>query len=273
MEKIEKYYETLTEMAVQYAPKLALAILTLVAGLIAIKLTVNFTKKQLMNKGADPSLIPFVSGILNIALKVTLLVAVVGMVGVKTTSFVAIIGAAGLAIGLALQGSLSNFAGSILILIFKPYQVGDVVEMQGESGVITEIMIFNTKMTTFDNKVVFIPNGKIANDNITNISFNDIRRVDFKFGIGYPDDIDKAKSVFREILEGDARIIKDKGVTVKLAELGDSSVNFNVRGWCTKEDYWDIHFYVNEKVYEKFDEVEGLSIPFPQMDVHVDQEK
>jgi len=272
MEKIEKYYETLTEMAVQYAPKLALAILTLVAGLIAIKLTVNFTKKQLMNKGADPSLIPFVSGILNIALKVTLLVAVVGMVGVKTTSFVAIIGAAGLAIGLALQGSLSNFAGSILILIFKPYKVGDVVEMQGESGVITEIMIFNTKMTTFDNKVVFIPNGKIANDNITNISFNDTRRIDFKFGIGYPDDIDKAKSVFREILEGDARIIKDKGVTVKLAELGDSSVNFNVRGWCTKEDYWDIYWDTMEATKKALDKNE-ISIPFPQRDVHIFNQK
>ena len=260
MENVEKYYKMLSEMAVKYAPKLALAILTLVAGLIAIKLVVNFTKKQLNHKGADPSLIPFVTGILNISLKVTLLVAVVGMVGVKTTSFVAIIGAAGLAVGLALQGSLSNFAGSILIL------------MQGESGVITEIMIFNTKMTTFDNKVIFIPNGKIANDNITNISFNDIRRIDFKFGIGYADDIDKAKSVFREILESDSRIIKDKGVTVKLAELGDSSVNFNVRGWCTKEDYWDIYWDTMEATKKALDK-NDISIPFPQRDVHLFNEK
>lgn len=272
MENVEKYYKQITEMAVEYAPKLALAILTLIFGWIAIKIVIGFVKKQLTKSHVDVSLVPFVAGVLSVVLKATLLVAVAGMVGIKTTSFVAIIGAAGLAVGLALQGSLSNFAGSVLILFFKPFKVGDVVEMQGESGTVEEIKLLYTKIATFDNKVIFMPNGKVANDNIKNISFNDIRRVDFTFGIGYDDDIDRAKSIFREILEKDSRIIQDKGLTVKLSELADSSVNFIVRCWAKKEDYWDIYWDTMESTKKALDS-NNISIPYPQRDVHIHNSK
>lgn len=272
LDKVEKYSDTIAEMAIEYAPRLALAIVTLVVGLVVIGFVLRFLVRQLNNSGADPSLTPFVRGILSVILKIVLLVAVAGMVGIKTTSFVAVIGAAGLAVGLALQGSLSNFAGSILILFFKPYKVGDVVEIQGETGTIEEIQIFNTKMTTFDNKVIFIPNGKVANNNIKNISYNPTRRLDFTFGIGYSDDIDLAKDTIREVISKHSdKLVKDKDVFVKVTKLNDSSVDFAVKIWVAQEDFWDLNHAIIEEVKKAFD-AKDISIPFPQRDVHIFQE-
>jgi small conductance mechanosensitive channel len=194
------------------------------------------------------------------------------MVGIATTSFVAILGAAGLAIGLALQGSLANFAGGVLILLFKPFKVGDYIEAQGYSGTVNEIQIFNTILKSLDNKTIIIPNGNLSNDCITNYSTEPLRRVDFVFGIGYEDDIKKAKEVLLTIIKSDSRVLKEPEPFVSIGELGDSSVNFTVRVWCNKEAYWDVYFDMFEKVKLEFDK-QGISIPFPQRDVHLYQTK
>ena len=192
------------------------------------------------------------------------------MIGIETTSFVAIIGAAGLAVGLALQGSLANFAGGVLILLFKPFKVGDVVETQGYLGKVHEIRIFNTVMKTFDNKTIIIPNGAVSGSSIVNFSTEPQRRVDMTFGIGYGDDIKKAKQILQNLVDADSRILKEPAPQIALSELGDSSVNFVVRVWCEAAEYWNIYFEMQEKVKMTFDQ-EGISIPFPQRDVHLYQ--
>jgi small conductance mechanosensitive channel len=200
-------------------------------------------------------------------------ITVFTQLGIEMTSFIAILGAAGLAIGMAFSGTLSNLAGGVMILVFKPYKVGDFIEAQGETGTVSEIQIFHTILLTPDNKTIIVPNGPLSNGNLTNYSMQPTRRVDFTFGFGYGEDLKLAKETVLEIVKSHPKVMKDPEPFVRLGSLGDSSVNLTVRIWAKKEDYWDIHFYVNEKVYEKFDEVEGLSIPFPQMDVHVDQLK
>jgi len=268
---LTKHYDTIIELGIRYIPKLALAILTLFIGLIIVGFLVRFIVKTLENKDVDKSIIPFIRGIINVALKVILLITVAGMVGIKTTSFVAVLGAAGLAIGLALQGSLANFSGSLILLFFKPYEVGDVVDIQGETGVVDEIQIFNTKMTTFDNKVIYIPNGKIANDNIKNLSKNSKRRVDFTFGIGYGDSIDEAKKIFKKVASSEEKVLKNEDVFVKVTHLNDSSVDFAVRVWCETSDYWDVYHSIIENTKKELDNA-GISIPFPQRDIHLYQE-
>ena len=190
------------------------------------------------------------------------------MLGIQMTSFIAILGAAGLAVGLALQGSLANFAGGVLILLFKPFKVGDFIDAVGFSGTVKEIQVFSTKMTTPDNKTIIIPNGNLANSSMTNYSTQTQRRVDFVFGIGYNDDIKKAKSVINELIYKDERILKDPEPLVVVSELGDSSVNLTVRVWSKSADYWGIFFDMQESVKLKFDE-QGISIPYPQQDVHL----
>ena len=190
------------------------------------------------------------------------------MLGVEMTSFIAILGAAGLAVGMALSGTLQNFAGGVMLLIFKPFKVGDFIEAQGYAGVVKEIQIFNTIITTGDNKTIIIPNGGLSTSSMVNYSTMPTRRVDWTFGIGYGDDVDKAKEVLKKLLSEDARILKDPEPFIAVSELADSSVNFVVRAWVNGADYWGVFFDMNEKVYKTFDK-EGLNIPYPQMDVHI----
>ena len=272
MENFYTYLDDLIKLTVEYAPKLLLALVTLVVGFWLIKKVVKTTTKLLGAKSVDISLVKFLDSLLGITLKVLLLISVASMVGIATTSFVAILGAAGLAVGLALQGSLANFASGVLILLFKPYKVGDFIEGAGIKGSVDEIQIFNTILKTPDNKTIIIPNSQITSGSITNYSAEDTRRVDMTFGIGYSDDIDKAKTVFNKLLQEDSRVLKDPEPVIVLSELGDSSVNFSVRPWAKKEDYWGLYFDMQEKVKKAFD-AENISIPFPQTDVHLFQEK
>jgi len=273
MEKIDIYVERGTSIAMDYAPKLASAIVILILGLWIINAFIKFVKKTMTKRGVDASLVPFTSSLANVVLKAMLLISVASMMGIQTTSFIAILGAAGLAIGLALQGSLANFAGGVLILLFKPFKVGDVIETQGFLGSVTGIQIFNTVLNTPDNKKIIIPNGAVSSGAITNFSAEEKRRVDMVFGIGYTDDIKKTKETLLKIISSDSRIISEPAEPfVAVKELADSSVNFVVRVWVNAADYWGVYFDMQESVKLTFDK-EKISIPFPQRDVHLFQEK
>lgn len=256
------------EQALIYAPKLLLAIVTFFVGLWIIKAVTATIGRQMGRKNIDASLRHFLVSLSRISLKVLLFITVAGMVGIQMTSFIAIVGAAGLAVGLALQGSLGNFAGGVLILLFKPFKVGDFIEAQGFSGTVDRIQIFNTILKTPDNKTVIIPNGGLSNESIINYSTEEQRRVDLDVGIGYDDDIDKAKKVMMDLIKADKRVLTDPAPQIKLKELGDSSVNFSVRMWAKGEEYWNIFFDMQENVKKAFDK-NKISIPFPQRDVHV----
>ncbi len=261
-------FNTGVEISLLYVPKIVAAIFTLLIGLWIIKLIVKVTGKAMIKKEVDASLQGFLRSLVGMMLKILLLITVISMMGVQMTSFIAILGAAGLAVGLALQGSLANFAGGVLLLLFKPYKVGDVIEAQGFIGGVHEIQIFNTILKTADKKTVIIPNGPLSNGSITNYSTEPQRRVDFTFGIGYNDDIDKATDVLDSVIKADSRILADPAPMVKVLELADSSVNFGVKVWCKTEDYWDIYFDMSGSVKKAFDAA-GISIPFPQTDVHL----
>lgn len=257
------------ELSMTYGPKLILAIATLIIGLWLIKRVVAAADRHFTSR-ADPTLGRFISNLSSVLLKAVLLIAVASMVGIETTSFVAILGAAGLAVGLALQGSLSNFAGGVLILMFKPFKVGDLIEAQGFIATVKEIQIFNTILKTADNRIVIIPNGALSNGSLVNINQEPQRRVDFVFGIGYGDDIDKAKNILETIAKGDSRVLSDPAPVIVVSELADSSVNFTVRLWVNTADYWGVYFDTHEAVKKSFDQ-QGISIPFPQQDVHMHQ--
>jgi len=197
---------------------------------------------------------------------------VLSMVGIQMTSFIAMLGAASLAVGLSLQGSLQNFAGGIIILILKPFRVGDFIDGQGHMGTVEDIQIFNTTLKTVDNKVITIPNGGLANSSITNFSKKETRRVDWTFGIAYGDSYQKARDIIQKLIDADSRIHKDPAPFIRLSSLGDNSVNIVVRVWLNAPDYWEVFFEMNEKVYDSFAK-EGINIPFPQMDVHLHQAK
>lgn len=264
----QKYIDQLTELAVLYVPKIAMAIIVLILGFGIIKLLTSALNKGMTRSKVDESLKPFLIGLFSNILKVLLVISVVGMLGVEMTSFIAILGAAGLAVGMALSGTLQNFAGGVMILIFKPFKVGDVIDAQGYIGSVAEIQIFNTILKTPDNKTIIIPNGGLSTSSMTNFSTEPQRRVDWTFGIGYGDDAVKAKTVLKRLCDEDTRILKDPEVFIAMSELADSSVNFVVRAWVESADYWGVFFDMNEKVYQVFAE-EGLNIPYPQMDVHV----
>ena len=260
--------DTAKEMALLYVPQLLMALLTLVIGWRIIGLVLKVLDKAMARSQVEVTLQRFLHSLGNVMLKALLLISVASMVGIETTSFIAILGAAGLAVGLALQGSLSNFAGGVLILLFKPYKVGDFIEAQGVAGVVDEIQIFTTMLKTGDNKTVIVPNGPMANGNIVNYSTKPTRRVDFVFGIGYDDDIDKARDILQGLLDGDDRVHKDPAPMVVVSELADSSVNFTVRAWVNSADYWGVYFDTTEAVKKSFDH-QGISIPYPQQDVHM----
>lgn len=253
-----------------YGPKLLGAIVVLIIGLWIIKIINKAVSRMLEKKDFDPSLEPFVRTLISVLLKIMLVISVMTMVGIQMTSFIAILGAAGLAVGLALSGTLQNFAGGALILSFKPFKVGDFIEAQGFMGTVYEIQVFNTMLKTPDNKVVIIPNGGLSTGAITNFSKEPTRRVAWSFGIAYGDDVDKARKVIRNLIDADNRILKDPEPFIGLGELADSSVNLTVRVWVNSEDYWGVFFDMNEKIYKIFDK-EGLNIPFPQMDIHLNK--
>lgn len=257
------------DLALEYGPKLAGAIVVWILGGIVIKALTRAFESILNNQKVDDSLKPFLKGIVGALLKVMLVLSVLGMLGIEMTSFVAILGAAGLAIGMALSGTLQNFAGGVMILIFKPFKNGDFIDAQGHTGIVSEIQIFNTILKTPDNKTIIIPNGGLSNGSMINYSSEEKRRVDWTFGIGYGDKTDDAKEILLKLMREDSRILSDPDKPfVAVSELGDSSVNFAVRAWVKSADYWGVFFDMNEKVYNTFDK-EGLNIPYPQMDVHV----
>lgn len=259
------------EYAMGYAPKILGALVVLVIGLWIISLITKGFGRMMAKRDTDPSLQGFLRSMVSILLKILLFISVMGMVGIEATSFIAIIGAAGLAVGLALQGTLANFAGGVMILLFKPYKVGDFIDGAGHMGSVKEIKIFTTTLNTPDNKLIIIPNAQLSNSSITNFSTMEQRRVDFTFGIAYGDDYDQAKKILENLIAADERILKDPEPFIALSELADSSVNLVVRVWAKGADYWGIFFDMNEKVYKTFTK-EGINIPFPQMDVHLVKE-
>ena len=261
-------YDKAIDFAVDFGPKVIGAILVLFIGMWLVKKVTKSISKVMEKRKVDPSLRPFLTSLISSVLKALLVISVMSMVGIQMTSFIALLGAAGLAIGMALSGTLQNFAGGVMILIFKPFKVGDFLEAQGYMGVIAEIQIFNTIITTVDNKTVIIPNGGLSTSSMINYSTQETRRVDFVFGIAYGDDLDKAKSIIRTIAENDTRVLKDPAPFVRMGEMADSSVNITTRLWVIAADYWDVHFDTMEEVYKQFN-AQGINIPFPQMDVHI----
>jgi small conductance mechanosensitive channel len=264
--------EAITALIIDYGLKILLALVVLIIGLWIIKIIMNAIIKTMTKRDVDPSLRVFLKSLLGMLLKIMLIISVISMLGVEMTSFVAILAAAGLAVGMALSGTLQNFAGGVMIILFKPFKVGDFIDAQGYSGTVKEIQIFNTILKTPDNKTIIIPNGGLSTGAMTNYSTEPQRRVDFVFGIGYGDDIDKARGVIEGLIAKDDRILKDPAPFVAVSELADSSVNFVVRVWADAGNYWGIFFDMTEAVKKAFDK-EGISIPFPQTDVHVHQVK
>lgn len=262
---------SLQELILPYLLNLVLAIITLIVGLWIVNKIISAVRKSLIKRNVDPSLVPFMSGIIKAILIVMLLISIAGMVGIETTSFIAVLGAAGLAIGLALQGSLANFAGGVLILILKPFKVGDVIEAQGVIAGVTEIQIFHTVLKSYDNKTIIIPNGPLYNNTIINYTTEPARKVEWVFGVSYDDDIDKVKQIIKEVVFTDERVMDRDTPFLKLAELADSSVNFKVRALVKQEDFWDIYFEKTEAIKKAFD-ANGISIPFPQLDAHLHSE-
>lgn len=262
---------TLTQLGIDYGLRIVAALATLVIGLYVVSIVRRIVVTMLDRSKVDPSLRSFLGSLVSILLKILVYITALGVLGIEMTSFIAIMGAAGLAIGMALSGTLQNFAGGVMILLFKPYKVGDVIEAQGYVGSVKEIQIFVTILTTPDNKTVLIPNGPLATGSLINYTTQATRRVDWTFGIAYGDDIDKAYAVLTRLIEADDRIHKEPAPFMALHALADSSVNIVVRVWVNSPDYWPVFFRMNEQVYKTFPK-EGLSIPFPQMDVHVHKE-
>jgi len=252
----------------EYGPSVLGALATLVIGLWVIKWVVKLINRGMTRGEVDESLKPFLLSLIGALLKVMLAISIMSMLGIAMTSFIAILGAAGLAVGMALSGTLQNFAGGVMILLFKPFKAGDYIEAQGYDGVVKEIQIFVTILTSVDNKTIILPNGSLSNGAMINYSTQATRRVDWVFGIGYGDDLKKAKSILKNLLEADSRILKDPEIFIGLGEMADSSINLTVRVWVNATDYWGVFFDTNEKVYDEFN-AGGINIPYPQMDVHV----
>lgn len=270
MENLNIYIQQLISMGIEYLPKLLLAILTLLIGLWLIKFVVKGIDKLMSARDVDKSLQFFLKRLVQAALRVMLIIIVVSMVGIETTSLIAALGASVLAIGLALQGSLANFAGGVLILLLKPFKVDDFIEVEGYTGRVREIRIFYTIIVTPQNQVITIPNSGVSNNAVVNFTAEKTRRLDLVFGIGYEDSIDKAREVMKSIIDKEERILKTPAPTIDIEELADSSVNFKLKLWTNTEDYWSTNYFMHEEVKKQFDK-NGISIPFPQRDVHLKQ--
>ncbi|MCW0481578.1 mechanosensitive ion channel family protein [Gaoshiqia sediminis] len=268
MEMIESFSTWITGIVVTYGVKFLVALVVLFIGLWVIRMITKAMSRVMEKKNVDASLRGFLNSLTGILLKAMLFITVISMMGIQMTSFVALLGAAGLAVGMALSGTLQNFAGGVMILIFKPFKVGDYIEAQGYAGSVSEIQIFITVLKTPDNKTIIIPNGGLSTGSLINYSAEENRRVDFSFGIAYGDDYDKAKSLLLKLIKLDSRILADPEPFVALGQLADSSVNITVRVWVNSSDYWGVFFDMNETVYKEF-EKNGMHIPFPQLDVHL----
>jgi len=254
-------------MLTAYTPRIFGALITLFIGFWLAGFLTRMARQAMTNREMDVTIVPFLCSLINVAVKVLVLLSAASMFGIQTTSFVAIASAMVFAVGLALQGSLGHFASGVLLLTFRPYKVGDMVNIGGSQGVVKEIQIFNTILATPDNRRIIIPNGVVTSGVITNVTGQEEMRIFVTFGIGYGDDIDKARAVIMKVAEECPQILHEKGVDIFVSELGDSSVNFTVRPWAKSADYWPVIFYLNEHVKKAFDR-EGVSIPFPQMDIH-----
>ncbi len=271
MEDLDGYKQLLQEgldWIWNFLPSLVTAIITLVVGLWIIRMINKLVKRFFDKHDYDEALETFLQSLIRAGLKFLLFVLVVTQLGVKSSSLVAMVGAAGLAVGLALQGSLANFAGGVLILLFKPFKVGDFISAQGVDGTVKEISIFTTKLNTFGNQVAIIPNGQLSNNNIINYNAEDTRRDKIDVGIGYGSNIKKAKDILLDICKADDRILKDPAPEVYVGALADSSVNLTLRFWAKNADFWGAHFHVMETLKLRFD-AEGIEIPFPQRDIHM----
>ncbi|RKQ51500.1 small conductance mechanosensitive channel [Roseivirga pacifica] len=270
IEQLETYVDKAVGLVIERGPNILLAILVLLIGLRLIKFFTKVLQKGFEKRNIDPTLRPFLSNLINWSLKALLFVSVAGMIGIGNTSFVAVIGAAGLAIGFALQGSLANFAGGVLIMLFKPYKVGDLIEAEGHLGVVEEIQIFVTKILSPQNRLIIIPNGTMSNGNIKNLTAKDHVRVDLTIGIAYDENIKDARKILMSVMTAHPKALAEPAPFVGVTELADSSINLAVRPWCHPSDYWDVYFEVLEECKEQLDKA-GITIPFPQRDVHLIQ--
>ncbi|KPA53713.1 mechanosensitive ion channel protein [Photobacterium leiognathi subsp. mandapamensis] len=258
------------DLLIQYAVNLVSALLILFIGNMIVKAVAGAVAKVLRKKDMDNAVVEFIHGLVRYLLFVIVLIAALSRIGVQTASVVAVIGAAGLAVGLALQGSLSNFAAGVLIVAFRPFKSGDFVEVAGVSGAVESIQIFSTELRTPDNKTVVVPNSSIIGNPITNYSRNATRRIDLVIGVSYKADLQKTKEVLTRVVNADSRVLKDPEPTIGVVALADSSVNFVVRPWVNTPDYWAVYFDLNQAIKEELDK-EGIEIPFPQMDVHLNK--
>ncbi len=267
MGTLDGWQDQLLPMVVNYGSQLLLALVTLLAGWWIIGRITRAVQALLQRRNVDPTLHSFIGTLVNIGLKALLLVSVAGMVGIETTSFIALIGAAGLAVGLALQGSLANFAGGILILVLRPFRVGEYIQAQGVEGTVDNIQIFHTLLKTADNKTVIVPNGTLSNGNIINFSRQPTRRVSIDLRISYGDNVKHARKVLLQLAHADSRVLKDPAPAVWLATLGESSVDLSLRVWTKTDDYWGVFWGLQEQAKEVF-EIEGITIPYPQRTMH-----
>ncbi|MEZ8785248.1 small-conductance mechanosensitive channel MscS [Vibrio splendidus] len=266
----EQWLANNSDLFIQYGVNIISALIILFIGNLIVKAVANSVSKVLQKKKMDRAVVEFVHGLVRYLLFVIVLIAALGRLGVQTASVVAVIGAAGLAVGLALQGSLSNFAAGVLIVAFRPFKSGDYVEIGGVAGSVDSIQIFQTVLTTPDNKMVVVPNGSVIGSPITNYSRHDTRRIDLMIGVSYNADLQKTKALLTKICESDERVLKEPGVQVGVHTLADSSVNFVVRPWVSTADYWNVYFDLMQAIKEGLDN-EGIEIPFPQMDVHMNK--
>ena len=265
---LDVFLTKLIDLGISVGSKILLAIVVFLVGRWIVRRLNKLLAKILEKRHVEASLSTFVKSLVNITLTLLLIIVVIGVLGIETSSFIALFASAGVAIGMALSGTLQNFAGGVMILLFKPFKVGDTIEAQGQSGTVREIQIFNTILATPDNKIIIIPNGGLSTGLMKNYSREATRRVDWEFGIAYGDDYTKAKAVIARLLDADGRVLKDPAYFIALTSLGESSVNIVVRAWVNAGDYWGVYFDMNEKVYKTFAE-ENLNIPFPQLDVHL----
>ena len=270
MLNIDELTNTLTTLAATYGLRILGAIAIFIIGRWLARLISRALERVMRRSNVDDMLVTFAGNVIYYLLFVIVILAAISVLGIPTTSAVAVIGAAGLAVGFALQDSLANFAAGVMIIFFKPFQVGDMVEVAGEQGLVEKVQLFTTTLASVDNKEIIVPNGGIISGNITNYSAKPIRRVDMVFGIGYDDDIRQAKALLETILQDDPRVLAEPAATVAVSELADSSVNFVVRPFVKTADYWAVFFGVTEQVKLRFDEA-GISIPYPQQDVHLHQ--
>lgn len=267
VDKISVALDKLVDFAISGGEKILVAVIVYIVGKFLIKLIKNLMNRLMERKKLDPGVKSFLGSMINIVLTILLIVSVIGALGVNTTSFAALLASAGVAIGMALSGQLQNFAGGLIILVFKPYKVGDYIACQGTEGTVKEIQILHTILTTTDNKTIFIPNGGLSSGTVINYSRNATRRVDLTFGVEYGTTFEKVEQTLKEIIAADSRILKDPAYIIAMSQLADSSVNIALKVWVKTEDYWGVYFDLNKTVYATFNE-KGIGFPFPQLTIH-----